>query len=429
MDRVLVVLPFYGGSLPIGRYVAKALEDVGCLVRVFEAPGFYGAFSALSELKVTMARQEYLENSYLQLVSQAILAQVETFEPNLVLCLAQAPMTRQALKRLRKDQVATAMWFVEDHRLFAYWSAYAPLYDVFAVIQKDDFFGKLKEIGAENPLYLPLAALPELHRPTPLTPEERKTYGADISFLGAGYPNRRVMFLDFLKYDFKIWGTEWEGAERLLPRVQMNGRRIPPEEAVKIYNAAKINLNLHSSVKAGRHVGHGDFVNPRTFELAACGAFQLTDKRSLMPELFAEGELALFETPEQLLEMTDYFLERPDERESFAQKARARVLADHTYQHRMRTLLDFVRAKIPYFSRGSGAVSGNLAGPGGSDFPEQLTPELAARISSLLKDMCLPADCSFEDLTAAVRERQGKLTDLESALLFLDEWRKLYRKG
>ena len=120
MRRVLVVFPFYGGSLPIGRYCAAALRDAGCLVDVFEAPDFHPAFTAAQKLRVAPDRQEYLENSFLQVVSQAILAKTESFAPDLVLCMAQAPLNRQALKRLRKDGVATAMWFVEDFRLFTY---------------------------------------------------------------------------------------------------------------------------------------------------------------------------------------------------------------------------------------------------------------------------------------------------------------------
>jgi spore maturation protein CgeB len=142
--RVLVVLPLYGGSLPVGRYCASALAELGHLVEVFEAPDFHASFQALKGLKVTSDRLQYLENSYLQIVSQAVLAKVETFEPDLVLALAQAPLSIQALKRLRRDGVATAMWFVEDHRLFTYWQAFAPHYDYFAVIQKGDFFDQLR---------------------------------------------------------------------------------------------------------------------------------------------------------------------------------------------------------------------------------------------------------------------------------------------
>ena len=45
--RILVVLPLYGGSLPIGRYCARALSDMGHAVRIFDAPAFYSAFTGL----------------------------------------------------------------------------------------------------------------------------------------------------------------------------------------------------------------------------------------------------------------------------------------------------------------------------------------------------------------------------------------------
>ena len=63
---------------------------------------------------------------------------------------------------------------------------------------------------------------------------------------------------------------------------------------MKIYNASKININLHSSLQTTDLVSRGDFVNPRTFELAAAGAFQLVDERSLLGELFGADELATF---------------------------------------------------------------------------------------------------------------------------------------
>ena len=149
--RILLVLPMYGGSLPVGRYCREALRELGHTVETFEAPEFHPAFTALKGLRVTTDRLEYLENSFLQVVSQAILAKAETFEPDLVLALAQAPLGRQALKRLRRDNVATAMWFVEDFRLFTYWRAFAPHYDFFAVIQKEPFLDQLREMGGGKP--------------------------------------------------------------------------------------------------------------------------------------------------------------------------------------------------------------------------------------------------------------------------------------
>lgn len=415
--RILVVLPMYGGSLPIGRYCVSALRSLGHTVDVFEAPDFHPAFTALKGLHVTADRLEHLESSFLQVVSQSILAKVETFGPDLVLCLAQAPMSRQALKRLRRDGVATAMWFVEDFRLFTYWRAFAPYYDFFAVIQKDPFLQELAGIGIENALYLPMAALPEFHRPVVLSPVEQRKYGADVAFLGAGYPNRRVAFRQLVHLDFKIWGSEWEGEPLLERHLQLGGARVSAEDSVTIYNATRINLNLHSSVQSRSLVTGGDFVNPRTFELAAIGAFQLVDRRELMDELFAWDELATFESMEELLERIHHFLGHPEERLAYAQRAQQRVLAEHTYQHRMQALLAFVQERRPGWpaprEQGAGLPD---------DLPEPLRQELGA----LLHKLALPADAAFTDVIAALRQRSGELDGLETSLLFLDAWRKQY---
>jgi spore maturation protein CgeB len=415
MRRVLVVLPLYGGSLPVGRFCCDGLRELGHLVEVFEAPSFHPAFTALRDLRVTPERLEQLENSFLNVMSQAVLAKVETFEPDLVLAMAQAPLSRQVLSRLRRDKVATAMWFVEDHRLFTYWQAFAPLYDLFAVIQREPFLAKLAAAGQANGLYLPLAAHPAFHRPLELSPAERREFGSDLSFLGAGYPNRRAAFRQLLGFDFKIWGNEWDGDQVLAPYNQQGGRRIAPEEAVKIFNASKINLNLHSSVQAQELVTGGDFVNPRTFEIAACGGFQLVDRRSLMGELFAEDELATFGSLEELKDLIAAYLRRPEDRAAYAARGRARVLRDHTYAQRMATLLDFAAARLPDWPR-------SRATEPGLDLP----PDLAAELDTLLGRLGLPRSVGFKDLVWAIRQQQGTLTEVETAILFLDEWQKQY---
>jgi len=416
--RILVVLPLYGGSLPIGRYCTAALRQLGHLVEVFEAPDFYPSYKALQGLKVGSDRLQYLENSYLQVVSQSVLAKAETFEPDLVLAQAQAPLTIQALKRLKRDGITTAMWFVEDFRLFTYWKGFAPYYDVFAVVQRDEIFMELQAIGVSNTLYLPLAAQPEVHKPLELSAAEIRKFGSDVSFMGAGYANRRVAFRDLIRHDFKLWGTEWEGDSVLEPYVQMAGARVSSEDCVKIFNATKVNINLHSSVQAKELVTGGDFINPRTFEIAACRAFQLVDRRSLMPEAFADDELATFGSMDELQDKIAHYLAHPEERAAIAARGQERVLREHTYCARMRTLLDFVAERVPGWPKQRASLQA----------VDGLPPELAQDISALLDRLALPSSTSFEDLVWAIRQQQGKLGELETAVLFLDEWRKLYAR-
>lgn len=417
--RVLVVLPLYGGSLPVGQYCARALGDLGHTVDTFDAPAFHGAFSAVRGLRITGERLEQIEGAFLQLLSQAVQAKAEQFAPDLVLALAQAPLTTQTLKRFARQGIITAMWFVEDYKIFTYWRTFAPCYDIFAVIQKEPFFSELAAAGQTNALYLPLAALPEFHSARELGPVEQRAYGSDLSFLGAGYPNRRAAFQHLRHYDFKIWGSDWEGDEGSAALVQRRGARISPEDAMLIYNASKINLNLHSSVQAAELVPQGDFVNPRTFELAACGAFQLVDRRGLMPELFTEDELATFSNISELLEKIEYFLARPEERRAYAERAGRRVLRDHTYHKRMEKLIDFIHLRKP----------GWPARAKGKSLPDDLPPDLLIELADLLAELRLPENAPLEDVIARLRAKSGVLSPLETNLLFLDEWRKLYKKN
>ena len=438
--RILVVLPMYGGSLPIGRYCARALEEMGHSVRTFEAPLMYPAFTGLQGLELPPAQTAQLENSFLQVVAQAIWAQVQAQEPHLVLAMAQAPMGRSLLQRLRRAGVRTAMWFVEDHEIFQYWRAYAPLYDAFAVIQKQPFLDMLADAGQTNTLYLPMAAQPDFHKPVALSPEERREYGADIGFLGAGYPNRRLAFRPLLGRNFKIWGSDWEGENLLAAHVQRGGARIGEEESVKIYNATKVNLNLHSSLHTTELVSLGDFVNPRTFELAAMNAFQLVDQRSLLADLFAPDELATFSTIEEFYAKLDYFLAHSEERSAYAARARQRVLREHTYQQRMQRLLDFMAERFgPWADGGNGAqahenADGQNAASGSQErpLPKGLTPELSAELNAVMartvERLGLGPHADFDHVAAALRARTGVLDEIETCLLFLDEWRKQYAK-
>ncbi len=413
--RILVILPFYGGSLPIGQYCVQALRNLGHTVEVFDAPDFHDAFNGIKRLNITTQRSEQLENSFLQIISQAILAQVESFEPDCVIALAQAPISRNALARLQKMGIPTAMWFVEDHKVFTYWRAFAPLYNVFAIIQKEPFISELAAIGQKNALYLPMAALPSFHAPKELSLEEKKTYGSDISFLGAGYPNRRVAFRTLAHRDFKIWGSEWDGASMLAKLVQQNGARISAEDSVTIYNATKININLHSSIQSNELVSGGDFVNPRTFELAAIGAFQVVDRRSLMSELFNDDMLGLFDSIEEMHEKIDYYLKNEQERAIMAKSARLHVLENHTYEHRMQSLLEYMES-----------VCGPWKKREFSQMPEEIPQEMRAELGELLINLHLPQDASFEDVILRIRKRSGALSSLETSLLFLDEWKKQY---
>jgi len=118
-------------------------------------------------------------------------------------------------------------------------------------------------------------------------------------------------------------------------------RRISEKEAREIYQRALINLNLHSNSELCWP--SGDFVNPRTFELAGLGAFQLTDMRRLLTLHFDPAEEVVgLNSWEDMLKAIDYFLDHEEERDAFAKRSQERVMKEHTYRHRAEEILSML---------------------------------------------------------------------------------------
>jgi len=83
-------------------------------------------------------------------------------------------------------------------------------------------------------------------------------------------------------------------------------------------------------------------VNQRVFDVPLCGGFLLTDRQEDLLELFADDEVALYESSEDVADKARYYLANPAIRASIAARARKRILNEHTYRHRMGSMLDMV---------------------------------------------------------------------------------------
>ena len=98
------------------------------------------------------------------------------------------------------------------------------------------------------------------------------------------------------------------------------------------YQLSDINFNCTSAQMKGA-------VNQRIFDVPCAGAFVLTDWREQMDELFTPGkEVIFYREPGETPELIRHYLAKPNERARIAAAARARVLAEHTYVHRLQTL-------------------------------------------------------------------------------------------
>jgi spore maturation protein CgeB len=87
------------------------------------------------------------------------------------------------------------------------------------------------------------------------------------------------------------------------------------------------------------------FLSNRLYDASAAGAFVISDGVDGLEAEF-DGGIVAYRDRAHLRSLIDHYLEHPDERRDHAQRARAAVIARHTFDHRARALLDDLAAAI-----------------------------------------------------------------------------------
>ncbi len=413
--RVLVVQPMYGGSSTIGNYLHSALLSLGYDAKILDFSKFYDAYKYMGEFTPNEDHVNSLKQSLFNLMSEALLSSVFNEPPDLVIFMAQSPASERTLLKLKSMGIKTAYWFVEDFRTLTYWNTIVKNVDYFFTIQKDDFFDELKNIGANNYHYIPLACLPDFHKKiNEINEEDKIKYGSDVSFAGAGYYNRKNVFAQLIDFNFKIWGNDWYVGLPLNLFIQEGGRRFTEEEAVKIYNYSKININLHSSMWHWDINPNGDFLNPRVYEILACGGFQLVDRRRYLEGVFEDGkDLVVFETVDDLRKKIKYYLANEEERFAIAAHGRETAVKNHTYESRVREMMNIIllssyeQIKSKLETRKEN-ISGLLKETEGNKELHDLIMQFSDKKS-----------LSIRDMVERIKSGKGRLSKSEAMILML----------
>ena len=102
-----------------------------------------------------------------------------------------------------------------------------------------------------------------------------------------------------------------------------------------MFSSAQLVLNLHTWYGDAEHG-----LNPRLFEAAGCGVAQAVDWKAEMPALFdTERELLVYRHLDEAPAQIAAALADPLTLRQLGTRARQRVLAEHTYEHRLTQLL------------------------------------------------------------------------------------------
>jgi spore maturation protein CgeB len=102
-----------------------------------------------------------------------------------------------------------------------------------------------------------------------------------------------------------------------------------------VYRSITITIN---STSCQMHTA----VNQRVFDIPACGGFVITDNQSDIYELFDKNETVVYSSIGELREQINYYSTHESDRKLIIEKARTRILNEHTVSKRLGTIINSV---------------------------------------------------------------------------------------
>jgi len=197
---------------------------------------------------------------------------------------------------------------------------------------------ELRALGAPNVHVLYYGADPQVFAP------QRVKQDIDVFFYGHGAEYREGWIRDMLAapseeladLDFAMRGSGFSmplGRVRTLPYLSVAKLR---EYCCRSRLNLVITRQAHASVYASS--------TARPFELAAMGATMISNPYDGIEEWFEPGkEVIVVHSREEAVERYRWLIDHEDERRAIGERARQRLLAEHTFAHRARRLINIMQ--------------------------------------------------------------------------------------
>jgi spore maturation protein CgeB len=290
---------------------------------------------------VLLERNKYLRYLWLSYMNNSLLDRVRQSKPDMLFLSRAETIYPETLWKIRKNtQTLIVNVFTDNPLSIGKFEAIEPCHYFFV---KDTYvLDTLRKTGLRNVRYLPQCTNAEVYRPYELGETEKGLFCSDVSLVGSRYAYRVKLLRGLAEFNIALWGRGWSKVsdKRLLQSVRGSDIRGPKK--AKVFSGSAISLNPHHPLNDIRGT------NSRTFDIAACKGFQLSDDKEDMRDLLKPGEEVIcFRTAEELEKLIGYYLSHPDERKQVAEAAHQRVLKDHTYFNRASEILDIVKNRPP----------------------------------------------------------------------------------
>ncbi len=279
----------------------------------------------------------YLHKWDLARLNKALVHRAKSLRPDLCLVVGGHRVLPETVSGISRIGIKIVLWTTDVPIDFKNILDAAPNYGHLycAGTEALDIF-KAKGLGSAS--WLPFACDPSMHTKLELTATDRQLWSCDVVFVGSYYPNRARVLEGIADLNLGIWGPYWNKLPLQSPlKAMATDIKMNYDQWVKVYNAAKIAIVVHyEDPLVPCHQ-----VSPKLFEAMACGVFVLTDRQRDVQGLFKDGQhLVFFDGPQDLRTKIEYYLAHEDERRMIAENGYHEVRKAHTYEHRIRSIID-----------------------------------------------------------------------------------------
>lgn len=260
-------------------------------------------------------------------LDRKVLRVAREFKPAAVLATTGDwhPETLAALGRLCPGRMA--LWWGDAPANSRRWGLLDPSWD-FVYVKDRAAVAKLRLAG-RNAFLLHEAMNPAWHRPIAAHANDR------IAVAGNYYAFRQALVIRLIGegVSLDLHGPKPPRWSRPEIRKLHSGRYVVREEKSRVFGEALACLNSFS-------LAEGNALNCRAFEIAGAGGLQLIEYRTAVEECFEPGkELLTFATFDELMAHIERSRKEPDAMKAIRAAGARRALAEHTYRHRLETIL------------------------------------------------------------------------------------------
>jgi len=337
MNNILIIGHFYEEGF--ATHIYETLTDIGNNVFKFDVgfninwpikKNYFTKFDAT--IQQLIEKTKFYENNNLN----KILHYVDKKEISLII-VCHDFLTPNQVDEIKKNRnIKIVLWFPDPIGQIHRGMFMNANYDV--LFFKDKYICQiLKNELNLNAEYLPECCNPKYHRIVEINEQDILKYGCDITTAG-NLPTNRIRLFEQIaqcnNYNIKLWGNKaphWANVNKINSFIK--NEFVANIEKSKAFRAAKIVIN-------NLRISEVEGTNVRTFEIAACGGFQITTFRQGIYELYNEDELITYKSFNELIEKIDYYLSNPNERELISKKAFIRTQSEHTYNKRLEQMFE-----------------------------------------------------------------------------------------